>query len=128
MIAKKNMALIAPCTHYTQQNPSVSALENMAAVEKRIGKILAESSALFLCDMQDRFSTIVKYFPHIVDVSNRMLTAAKILDVPAIVTEHTNPGDDGLPSSALRKFLICDGVFASLNLYNTDTIFRADFY
>ena len=64
----------------------------MAATERRIGKVLAETSALFLCDMQDVFSRTVQYFPQIVEVSGWMLSAARILNVPAIVTEHIDPG------------------------------------
>ncbi|GAB1602901.1 isochorismatase domain-containing protein 2-like [Argonauta hians] len=58
----------------------------------RLGKLLLNRSILFLCDMQEKFRPSIQYFPQIVDVSSRMLNAAKILDMPVIVTEQYPKG------------------------------------
>ncbi|XP_064634678.1 isochorismatase domain-containing protein 2-like isoform X2 [Lineus longissimus] len=59
---------------------------------RKIGKIFADKSVLFLCDMQDGFRKTIKYFPQILEVSNRMLGAAKALDIPVVVTEQYPKG------------------------------------
>ncbi|CAI9722791.1 domain-containing 2-like [Octopus vulgaris] len=58
----------------------------------RLGKLLFNRSILFLCDMQEKFRPTIQYFPQIVEVSARMLSAAKILDMPIIVTEQYPKG------------------------------------
>ena len=60
---------------------------------KSLGKIAVRSSALFLCDMQEKFRTTISYFPEIVQVAERMLKTADILDVPVVVTEQYPKGD-----------------------------------
>lgn len=47
---------------------------------------------LFLCDMQEKFRPSIQYFSQIVEVSSRMLKAAKILEMPVIVTEQYPKG------------------------------------
>lgn len=59
----------------------------------QIGKLLSQNSCLFLCDMQVKFRPSVKYFDEIVKNSNRMLRAAKILDMPVVVTEQYPQGE-----------------------------------
>ncbi|XP_077979118.1 isochorismatase domain-containing protein 2-like [Glandiceps talaboti] len=59
---------------------------------RRLGKIAIETSALFLCDMQEKFRPSIKYFPQIVEVAGRMLTAAKILKIPVVTTEQYPKG------------------------------------
>jgi len=58
----------------------------------RIGKLAVNSSALFLCDMQEGFRKTISYYPQILEVSKRMLTAAKSLDMPVVVTEQYPKG------------------------------------
>ena len=53
-----------------------------------IGKVCTKTSALFLCDMQEKFRRTIQYFPQIINVCNRMLKAAQVLDVPIVVTEQ----------------------------------------
>jgi len=58
----------------------------------KFGRILPKQSALLLCDMQEKFRPTIKYFDGIVVNSNRMLKAAKILDVPVFCTEQYPKG------------------------------------
>ena len=57
---------------------------------------------LFLCDMQEKFRPSIQYFSQIVEVSSRMLKAAKILEMPVIVTEQYPKGDSSLSGFHLR--------------------------
>ena len=59
---------------------------------KRIGKIALNRSALFLCDMQEKFRKTIQYFPEVIATSNRLLKAARILDMPVVVTEQYPKG------------------------------------
>ena len=59
---------------------------------KSLGKIAVRSSALFLCDMQEKFRTTISYFPEVIQVAQRMLKTADILDVPVVVTEQYPKG------------------------------------
>lgn len=54
----------------------------------RIGKVAADTSAFFLCDVQDKFRSLIRYFPEICTVANRLSVASKCLDIPLIATEH----------------------------------------
>ena len=50
---------------------------------------LAREKAIFLvCDVQERFRPVIHGFEHCVHVSSQMMRAAKILDVPVLVTEQ----------------------------------------
>ncbi|XP_046560058.1 isochorismatase domain-containing protein 2-like [Haliotis rubra] len=59
---------------------------------RRLGKIALENSALFLCDMQEKFRPTIQYFPQIINVANRMLNAANTLEMPVVVTEQYPKG------------------------------------
>eukprot|EP00111_Clytia_hemisphaerica_P016187 TCONS_00047906-protein len=54
----------------------------------RIGKVAADTSAFFLCDVQDKFRPLIRYFPEICTVANRLSAASKALDIPLVVSEH----------------------------------------
>ncbi|XP_056399563.1 isochorismatase domain-containing protein 2 isoform X2 [Hyla sarda] len=58
----------------------------------RIGKLRQQSSALFLCDMQEKFRHNIAFFNQIVSVAGRILQTAKILEIPIIVTEQYPKG------------------------------------
>ncbi|XP_037675476.1 isochorismatase domain-containing protein 2 [Choloepus didactylus] len=64
----------------------------MAAVRPGLGRIVPGSSVLFLCDMQEKFRHSVAYFPQIVSVAARMLKVARLLAVPALLTEQYPQG------------------------------------
>ena len=59
----------------------------------KLAQALPKNSALFLCDMQERFKGgLISHYPQILETSARMLQAAKILDMPVIVTEQYPKG------------------------------------
>jgi len=59
---------------------------------RKIGNIIYKNTALFLCDMQDKFRNTVQYFPQIVIVAGRLLAGAQVLDIPVMVTEQYPKG------------------------------------
>jgi len=56
----------------------------------RVGQLVARQSALFVCDMQEKFRPAIKYFDEIAQVAARLLQSAKMLEMPVVVTEQ-NP-------------------------------------
>ncbi|XP_072102438.1 isochorismatase domain-containing protein 2 isoform X2 [Mobula birostris] len=58
----------------------------------KVGKLVARTCALFLCDMQEKFRQSVVYFPQIVSVAARMLEGARALEIPTIITEQYPQG------------------------------------
>lgn len=60
---------------------------------QRVTPLVRERSILLLCDMQDKFRPTIKYFPQIVETSNKLLQACRILDVPFVVTEQYPKGN-----------------------------------
>eukprot|EP00741_Cyanophora_paradoxa_P016612 tig00020930_g16042.t1 len=54
----------------------------------RLGKLVAKDTALLVCDVQEKFRNVIDKFPNVVHVSKRMVAAAKLLDMPVIVTEQ----------------------------------------
>ena len=51
-------------------------------------RVQPQACALFLCDMQDRFASLIHAFPAVVATSEKMLRAAAILNLPVIATEQ----------------------------------------
>lgn len=83
----------------------------------QLGKIVPKNSALFLCDMQEKFRPSIKYFNEIVFNSNRLLQAAKLLNVPVFCTEQYPKGIKsklvmhnipGICSMDLKKYKMCE--------------------
>jgi len=90
----------------------------------KIGKLVTQNSCLFLCDMQVKFRPTIKYFDEIVQNSNRLLRAAKILDMPVVVTEQYPKGlgktvpelgieEYGITPVEKTKFTMCLGPIMS---------------
>jgi len=61
-------------------------MSSSAAV--RLGRIAPQDTALFICDVQERFRSVISGFPAVVDTSRRMARAAQALQLPIIVTEQ----------------------------------------
>lgn len=59
---------------------------------RNLGRIVPKNSALFLCDMQEKFRPMISYFPQIIHNSNRVLNAVKIMDMPVFATEQYPKG------------------------------------
>ncbi|CDH61048.1 isochorismatase hydrolase [Lichtheimia corymbifera JMRC:FSU:9682] len=54
----------------------------------KIAKVAPQSSALFICDIQERFKGVIWQYPSVITVANKMIKASKILDIPVVVTEQ----------------------------------------
>ncbi|XP_064612642.1 isochorismatase domain-containing protein 1-like [Liolophura sinensis] len=59
---------------------------------RKLGNIVLDQTAFFLCDMQEKFRPAIKYFPDILEVSKRMVQASTILQIPLVVTEQYPKG------------------------------------
>eukprot|EP00127_Corallochytrium_limacisporum_P005450 Clim_evm19s205 gene=Clim_evmTU19s205 len=60
----------------------------MAGAARSVGKLVPETTAFFLCDVQEKFRGLIRHCPEIIEVSKRMCTAAGIMNIPLIVTEQ----------------------------------------
>merc|ERR1711959_43790 len=61
--------------------------KTMAATRK-LGRLTAKSSALFVCDIQDKFRKVIHGMPEVIQTASRLVRAANVLDVPIFVTEQ----------------------------------------
>ena len=57
-----------------------------------LARLKAESSAVLICDIQEKFRAAIHKFPAVVDGCKRMGEAAKLLGMPTIVTEQYPKG------------------------------------
>uniref|UniRef100_A0A914Q0K2 Isochorismatase domain-containing protein 1 n=2 Tax=Panagrolaimus TaxID=55784 RepID=A0A914Q0K2_9BILA len=55
-------------------------------------RVNAKQTALFVCDLQEKFRNNIKYFPEIVQVTKRLIQASTALDIPIIATEQYPKG------------------------------------
>lgn len=53
-----------------------------------MGRLKASETALFVCDVQERFKPIISGMPVIIDTARRMVRGAEALQIPIIVTEQ----------------------------------------
>lgn len=44
------------------------------AAARRLGRLAANSTYFFLCDMQEKFRPSIKYYPEIITVASRMVS------------------------------------------------------
>ena len=59
---------------------------------QRVVPLSCDKAILLLCDMQEKFRPTIKYFPQIIETSNKLLQTCKILDIPYVVTEQYPKG------------------------------------
>jgi nicotinamidase-related amidase len=52
------------------------------------GRLHANTAALFVCDIQEKFRNIVYGMPSVIDTTSKMVRGAKALGVPIVVTEQ----------------------------------------
>lgn len=64
----------------------------VAKATRNVGKLIANNSALFVCDMQEKFRGNIQYYPEIIDVSSRLLKTFSTLELPIIATEQYPKG------------------------------------
>ncbi|GAA6047550.1 hypothetical protein JCM3770_005803 [Rhodotorula araucariae] len=62
----------------------------MASSVRRVTKIVPNKTAFFCCDIQERFRLVIHAYPSVILTADKMLKAAKLLNVPVIATEQ-NP-------------------------------------
>eukprot|EP00029_Vermamoeba_vermiformis_P007756 TRINITY_DN3443_c0_g1_i1.p1 TRINITY_DN3443_c0_g1~~TRINITY_DN3443_c0_g1_i1.p1 ORF type:complete len:197 (+),score=30.90 TRINITY_DN3443_c0_g1_i1:47-637(+) len=55
-----------------------------------INKLRADNTAFFLCDIQERFRSVITAMPSVVQVAKIMVGSAKVLNIPVFVSEQ-NP-------------------------------------
>lgn len=65
----------------------------IARAPLRLGRLIPQSTCLFLCDLQEKFRNNIQYFPEIVEVSGRLLKAFKVLELPVVATEQYPKGE-----------------------------------
>lgn len=54
----------------------------------RLGRLNPKHSALLVCDVQERFKTVIQQFEAVVDTSKRMVKGAELLQIPVVVSEQ----------------------------------------
>lgn len=57
-----------------------------------LGDIKLDQTALFVCDIQERFRKAISCFEEISQISNRLTEVSRILDIPLVVTEQYPKG------------------------------------
>uniref|UniRef100_A0A0N4ZMP3 Isochorismatase domain-containing protein 1 n=1 Tax=Parastrongyloides trichosuri TaxID=131310 RepID=A0A0N4ZMP3_PARTI len=72
---------------------------------KILSRLNTKTSALLVCDLQDKFRNNIKHFPEIVSVTKRLITGANILNIKTIATEQYPKGlGHTVPELELKKF------------------------
>lgn len=51
-----------------------------------------QNTALFICDLQERFATAIHSWDNVIKTSHKMLKAAQILRMPVYATEQAPKG------------------------------------
>ena len=55
---------------------------------RRLGKLEAANTAIFTCDIQERFASSIAHFETIVSNTERILKVANMIAVPVVATEQ----------------------------------------
>ncbi|EDV29706.1 uncharacterized protein TRIADDRAFT_52383 [Trichoplax adhaerens] len=89
-----------------------------------IGKLTMDDTYFFCCDMQEKFRGVISQFKEIVVVVDRLLKAAKILNIPVVVTEQTKfsmvvPEVYEKISTTNRKSIVLFGIEAHVCVLQT---------
>ena len=70
---------------------SLAARQTVNAA-RNIGKLTTANTAFLLCDVQDRFRTIIHKMETVIGTSAFLMNAAKGLDIPIVATEQYPKG------------------------------------
>ncbi|KAI8051393.1 Isochorismatase-like protein [Gilbertella persicaria] len=54
----------------------------------RMAKLAPQTTALFVCDIQERFKGLIWQYPSVITVAGKMIKASKLLNIPIVVTEQ----------------------------------------
>jgi len=57
-------------------------------VVSKVAKLIPKTSALFVCDIQERFRPLIQYMPSVIHVAKNMINSAHILNIPIVATEQ----------------------------------------
>ncbi|GFR40317.1 hypothetical protein Agub_g853 [Astrephomene gubernaculifera] len=60
----------------------------MTGASRVLGRLRANSSALFVCDIQEKFRPAISGYPTVIDTARRMVQGADVLGIPILVTEQ----------------------------------------
>jgi len=63
-------------------------LARAASISNLIGRVHQGTTALFVCDVQERFRPHIHAFPSVVHVANTLMKAATVFKMPILVTEQ----------------------------------------
>ena len=79
-----------------------------AAVQARAfspGKLDPSETALFVCDVQERFRAAITGFDQVIDTSRRMIRAADALELPLVLVTEQYPQKLGSTVSELKEVM-----------------------
>lgn len=62
--------------HYDYTDLALTVMASMVA--KRLGRLTANTTYFFLCDMQEKFRPTIKYYPEIITVASKMVSKCSI--------------------------------------------------
>ncbi|KAJ1977383.1 hypothetical protein H4R34_003599 [Dimargaris verticillata] len=60
----------------------------MSGTLRSLGRLQAKSTALFICDVQERFRSHIHAFGSVITTAQKMVAAANILEIPIFATEQ----------------------------------------
>lgn len=63
-----------------------------SSIASKIVRIHPQHTALFVCDIQERFANAIYSFESVVKTANKMIKAAAILKLPVYTTEQAPKG------------------------------------
>ncbi|KNE70668.1 hypothetical protein AMAG_15426 [Allomyces macrogynus ATCC 38327] len=86
------MAFKRNLPHLVQQLRALSTAAPAPRQAAMLSNLTLPRTAFFLCDVQERFRSLIFRFDDVVSTSNKMVQASKILEVPLIVTEQHPKG------------------------------------
>ena len=96
MTSASNGESLKPNTPFENQDQLVSDATSLRfssgvggdARARRLGRLDASRTAIFICDMQERFASSIVHFDTVVGNAERILRAANMLGVLTIATEQ----------------------------------------
>ena len=76
-----------PLTAYPTTTRMAATTASTAA-KRMVGKLYPQTTAMLLCDVQDRFRPLIHKAETVVSNSRLLTSACKLLDVPIVITEQ----------------------------------------